>query len=123
MISLNIENRILLMTILMNLTPLSSDEIRVVELAGNYETFLKMIKHPGREDFDQMTVCMRWNSDIFHLKGVGVGREIILATIMTGEGNGNKDEYYSLGMGTMEDGSKDSEGREMGSYFMTSKGH
>ena len=41
---------------------------------------------------------------------------------MEGDKNGVKDHWYYLGMGTMSDGSKDSGGRDMGTYFMASKG-
>ena len=41
---------------------------------------------------------------------------------MEGEGNGNKDEFFFLSIGTMNDGSKDSGGRALGTYFVTTKG-
>ena len=62
----------------------------------------------------------RWNA--FTLSGGEVGDEGILAAVMEGEGNGNKDEFFFLGMGTMNDGSKDSGGRALGTYFVSTKG-
>ena len=41
---------------------------------------------------------------------------------MEGEGNGNKDEYFFLGLGTVADKSKDDGGRIFGSYLLTTKG-
>ena len=62
----------------------------------------------------------RWNA--FLNPSGSIGGETILAAVMEGEGSGNKDEWFYLGMGTMNDGSKDSGGRAMGTYVITSKG-
>merc|ERR1711892_357127 len=97
-----------------------SKEIKVFSLPGNKEGFLKMVKDPGERDFKEISVCMRWNA--FLNPSGSIGGETILAAVMEGEGSGNKDEWFYLGMGTMNDGSKDSGGRAMGTYFVTSKG-
>ena len=65
---------------------------------------------------------IRWNAFLLLNEAEGVGGETILAAVMEGEGNGNKDEWFALNVGTLNDGSKDSGGRAMGAYFMTTKG-
>ena len=41
------------------------------------------------------------------MSGGAVGGEMILATVMEGGGNGNKDEFLYLAVGTVTDGVKD----------------
>ena len=41
------------------------------------------------------------------MSGGAVGGEMILATVMEGGGNGNKDEFLYLAVGTVRDGVKD----------------
>ena len=47
---------------------------------------------------------------------------MILATVMEGGGNGNKDEFLYLAIGTASDGVKDDSGREMGIILASTKG-
>ena len=51
-----------------------------------------------------------------------VGGEMILATVMEGGGNGNKDEFLYLAIGTASDGLKDDFGRMMGIILASTKG-
>ena len=56
------------------------------------------------------------------MSGGAVGGEMILATVMEGGGNGNKDEFLYLAIGTASDGIKDNSGREMGIILASTKG-
>ena len=56
------------------------------------------------------------------MSGGAVGGEMILATVMEGGGNGNKDEFLYLAIGTASDGVKDDSGREMGIILASTKG-
>ena len=56
------------------------------------------------------------------MSGTVVGGEMILATVMEGGGNGNKDEFLYLAVGTASDGLKDDSGREMGIILASTKG-
>ena len=48
---------------------------------------------------------------------------MILAAVMEGEGNGNKDEFFYLDSGNINDGSKDDGGgRPLGTYLASTKG-
>ena len=78
------------------------------------------VSFDGFLPFYSSTILFRWNALL--LSNGAVGGEGILAAVMEGEGRGNKDEWFFLGMGTMNDGSKDSGGRAMGTYFVSSKG-
>ena len=51
-----------------------------------------------------------------------VGGEMILATVMEGGRNGNKDEFLYLAIGTASDGLKDDFGRMMGIILASTKG-
>ena len=66
-----------------------------------------------------MQLC-RFNPQ--QMSTTAVGGEMILATVMEGGGNRNKDEFLYLAIGTASDGLKDDFGRMMGIILASTKG-
>ena len=119
----------------------------VYSIPGGLDDFLKMIRHPGDKDLDEMSMCMRFvrlDKGVFHrlkychfksptcffnacrfystqLPKGGIGNMKILASVMSGEGNGIRDEFFTLYM-QAEEAELDEFGRGMGTYLMATRG-
>ena len=73
-------------------------------------------------------VDIRWKSVCVYLYRFNARRlirgkgQIILASVMQGEGNGYKDDFFKMAFGQNSKGKIDSSGRYYASYFLSTKG-
>ena len=98
---------------------INAQKMKVYTLSGSQGDYIKMTKHPGKTEVQDLSVCMRWYP--VQMPKVSLGNMIILASVMEGGDNGIKDEYFTLYHGTKE-AETDRYGRELGSYLMATGG-